>query len=475
MDLSQFLTALRARRKAFLLVLMATIFTAVAVALVVPKKYVATATLMMDARDEQTMAPTRMSPRERAGYIQTQVDLMMSGRVAAQVARDLKLAQKPGMREAYESDTGGSITIEDWIAGNLLEKLRVDTTASNVMTVSFSSDDPRFATTVANGFAKAYLDTSLQLRTGPTREAAEWFEEQLKGFRVQVNQAQGKLASYQKAKGITFADERTDVEGARLSELSTQYLAAKNATYDAQTRYKQAADLVAGGASAETIPEVLSNTFLNLIKTELNRAEARMETESTVLGPNHPAYVRTISEVQGLRDKYAAEAKKVIAGLGSAVEQSRKREEELRMAIDAQTQRVHQMKDYRAELSVMSRDVDNAQRAYDAVLARFVTNKIDSRAQQTNVALLTPAVEPLRPAHPKVGLITGLAVLIGALLAAGVVWVLETLDRRVRSRADLDSRLAVPSLGRLSRWQPVGGRLLPAPMRSTAKALPHPW
>jgi polysaccharide biosynthesis transport protein len=83
MDLSQFLTALRARRKAFLLVLMATIFTAVAVALVVPKKYVATATLMMDARDEQTMAPTRMSPRERAGYIQTQVDLMMSGRGGA--------------------------------------------------------------------------------------------------------------------------------------------------------------------------------------------------------------------------------------------------------------------------------------------------------------------------------------------------------------------------------------------------------
>jgi chain length determinant protein EpsF len=475
MDLSQFLTALRARRKAFLLVLMATIFTAVAVALVVPKKYVATATLMMDARDEQTMAPTRMSPRERAGYIQTQVDLMMSGRVAAQVARDLKLAQKPGMREAYERDTGGSISIEDWIAGNLIEKLRVDSTASNLMTVSFSSDDPRFATTVANAFTKAYLDTALQLRTGPTREAAEWFEEQLKGFRAQVNQSQVKLASYQKAKGITFADERTDVEGARLSELSTQYLAAKNATYDAQTRYKQAADLVAGGASAETIPEVLSNTFLNLIKTELNRAEARMETESTVLGPNHPAYVRTISEVQGLRDKYAAEAKKVIAGLGSAVEQSRKREEELKAAIEAQTQRVHQMKDYRAELAVMSRDVDNAQRAYDAVLARFVTNKIDSRALQTNVALLTPAVEPLRPAHPKVGLITGLAVLVGALLAAGVVWVLETLDRRVRSRADLDSRLAVPSLGRLSRWQPVGGRLLPAPMRSTAKALPHPW
>ena len=30
------------------------------------------------------------------------------------------------------------------------------------------------------------------------------------------------------------------------------------------------------------------------------------------------------------------------------------------------------------------------------------------------------------------------------------------------------------SLGRLSRWQPTGGRLLPVPVR-TARALPHPW
>jgi polysaccharide biosynthesis transport protein len=194
-----------------------------------------------------------------------------------------------------------------------------------------------------------------------------------------------------------------------------------------------------------------------------------------VLGPNHPQYQRTSAEAQALREKLQAETKKVIAGLGNAVQQARKREDELKQAVEAQSQRIYALKDYRAELATMSRDVDNAQRAYDTVLARFMTNKVDSGAKQTNVALLSPAIEPIKPAHPKVGLITGLAVLVGTLLAAGVVWVLETLDRRVRSRADLDSRLAVPSLGLLSRWQPSGGRLLPAPVRSAARALPHPW
>ena len=92
----------------------------------------------------------------------------------------------------------------------------------------------------------------------------------------------------------------------------------------------------------------------------------------------------------------------------------------------------------------------------------------------TNVSQLTAAAQPSAPAFPKVPLISVLSVLVGALFAAGVVFLLETMDRRVRSRTDLESRLAVPILGRLSKWQPAGGRLLPAPARA-AHALPHPW
>jgi chain length determinant protein EpsF len=473
MDFHQFMLALRARRKAFVMVFAAALVTAMAVALIVPKKYVSTATLLLDARDEQAMTASRMSPRERSGYVATQLDLIQSGRVAAKVARDLKLAQKPGMREAFESDTGGVGAIDDWIGANLLEKLRVDTSASNVITVQYSSSDPRAAAEIANGFAKAYLETALSLRTEPTREAAEWFNEQMKGMRTQVAQAQTKLAAYQKAKGITYLDERTDVDGVRLGELSTQYLAAKNATYEAVSRHKQAAEAIKG-ASVESIPEVLASGHISALKVDLGRAEARLAEMGEVLGSNHPQYQRTSAEVAGLREKLGSEMKRVVAGLGNAVEQTRRREEELKAALNAQSDRVQMMKEARVEMSVMSRDVENSQRAYDAVLARFVTNKVDSAAKQTNVALLTPALEPVRPAHPKLGLIAGLALVVGLLLAAAIVYLLETLDRRVRSRADLESRLAVPSFGRLSRWQPAGGRLLPVPMR-TARALPHPW
>ena len=146
MNFSEFLIALRARRKAFAITLAAVIMTAVAVALVVPKKYVANTTLLMDVRDEQQMTPGRLL-RDR-GYLTTQMELIRSGRVAGQVVRDLKLAAKPGVREAWEQATGGAIPIEDWLATGLIDKLRVDVVAGNVLNVQFSSSDPKHATAV---------------------------------------------------------------------------------------------------------------------------------------------------------------------------------------------------------------------------------------------------------------------------------------------------------------------------------------
>src|SRR6267142_1471242 len=420
MDLNQYILALKARRKAFVTVLAVTIFTAIVAALVIPKRYDATATILIDARDEQTMAPARMSPRERAGYIFTQMELIASGKVAHKVVRDLKLAGQPGVREDWEKDTGGVGSIEEWLATNLLEKLKVDSGASNILNVKYSANDPKKAADIANAFAKAYLDVALELRTEPSREAGQWFDEQLKALRADVTGAQTKLTAYQKEKGVVGGDERMDVEYTRLAELNGELGRQKTATLDAQTRYKQAQDLIAGGVSLEAFPEVLANGYIITVKSALQAAEGRLKDQS---------------------------------------------------------ERIMKMRESRVDMAVLTRDLDNAQRAYDGALGRAIAVKVDSKVRQTNLAMLTPAVEPLKPAVPKVGLISALSVVIGLLLAAGMVYLLEVLDRRVRSRTDLESRLAVPSLGLLSRWTPAGGRLLPSPnspMRNT-HALPRPW
>ena len=174
MDISQFLLALRARRKAFMLALLVTIATAVAVSLVVPKKYVGQAVLLVDSRDEQAMTPMRiMSLRDRTSYVATQIELIQTGRVATQVAHDLKLAQNPALREAFEKDTGGVGPIDVWIGQMLLDKLKVTNTASNLIAIEYSSapsEHPALQIRMGreSGSSESNLGRTLSRRTSNT-------------------------------------------------------------------------------------------------------------------------------------------------------------------------------------------------------------------------------------------------------------------------------------------------------------------
>src|ERR1041384_1299971 len=337
MDLNQFLLALRARRKAFMLALVATIVAALAVALIMPKKYVGQATLIVDSRDEQTIAPAHggVSLATRAAYVATQIELIQSGRVATQVARDLNLVENAELREMWQDDTGGVGAIDVWIGELLLTKLKVTNTASNLITIEYSTKSPKAAAQIANGFAKAYLDVVLELRNQPVREASKWFEEQLGGMRNQVTQAENKLTAFQKQKGILVADEHLDIETARLTELNTQMLAARVAFYDAESKYKQASELLASGGSPDAMADVMASPAVAAVKLDLARAESLLQTASTDLGANHPVYMKYSADVKALREKLASEMKKVVATLRNAMDGAQKREQEIKTAVDA--------------------------------------------------------------------------------------------------------------------------------------------
>ena len=68
MSLQQFLLALRARFGVFLLVVAATVLAAAAVSLLMPRAYKATVSLLVDARDEQSLSNAQrplILPQER--------------------------------------------------------------------------------------------------------------------------------------------------------------------------------------------------------------------------------------------------------------------------------------------------------------------------------------------------------------------------------------------------------------------------
>jgi uncharacterized protein involved in exopolysaccharide biosynthesis len=286
-------------------------------------------------------------------------------------------------------------------------------------------------------------------------------------MRADLEAAQDKLAAFQREKGIIATDDRVDIEQARLSELSNQLLRANDSMYEAQSR----SGLASGNGRREELPEVLGNPTIQAIKAQLVTAEAALAEMATRMGPNHPQYIQQASTVGSLRGRMNAEVNRVVAGVQNLTTQNRARTQQLQAAVDAQRQKVIEMRDAKNAAFILQRDVDTAQKAYEAAQQRYTVNKVESGARFANVTVLNEASPPARPSKPRILLNIALGVLLGFVLGLAAVFFLELLDRRVRSTDDLESGLDAPVIGHLQTWNPsrlLGGnggshRALPSP------------
>lgn len=442
MTFGQFISILRARWWVAALVLGLTVLTTVVVSLVLPKQYTANASVVVDFKPDPVSAMLYQGAASPA-FMATQVDVIASDRVAYRVVRNLKLNENPQIREQWQAATNGEGTIEAWLAETFKRNMDVrPSRESSVISISYKAPDPRFAAGLANAFVRAYIETSVELRVDPARQYSNFFDTRAKEAREALERAQSKLSDFQKENGITASDERLDVENARLNELSSQLVAIQALAMESSSRQAQAM-----GSSSDRIQEVLSNPLLSGLKADLSRFEAKLQELSARLGDKHPQVIEAQENIKSLRSKIEEETRRVTGGVGVSANINRQRQAELTASLEAQRSKVLKLKAVRDEASVLERDVESAQRAYEAVVTRFNQTTLESQSTQGNVNVLTEATPPVEPSSPRVLLNSILAVFVGALLATGTVLALELRNRRIRSADDLLASLGLPVLG----------------------------
>jgi len=74
-----------------------------------------------------------------------------------------------------------------------------------------------------------------------------------------------------------------------------------------------------------------------------------------------------------------------------------RRENEIKAALEAQKQRVLDLRHQHDESANLENDVLTAQRNLDAVTQRLAQSNLESQTQQTNIMPLTIATEPVKP------------------------------------------------------------------------------
>ena len=442
MNFTQFLLILNARKWIILGVLLLTVAVTTAVSLWLPKEYTAATTLIVDSKSKDPftgqLLPSQMFP----GYMATQIDVIKSQNVAAKVVRDLKLVDSPGTREQFIEATEGEGDINQWLGDLLLQKLDVEPSReSSVINIAFTATDPRFAAAMANAFAKTYIETSLELRLAPLKQTAAWFDQQIVQLREKVDQAQQKLTAYQREKGIVESEERLDVETRRMADLAGQMVAAQSASYDASSRTRDSASL----------PEVINNPVVQGLKAQVAQGEGKLAELANRVGANHPDFIRLQAEVNSYKAKLANELNTATRGIGATAGAARQRFHELSAAFERQKAKVLELKQQREEGTLLARDLENAQRIYDSALQRYGQSRMEAQSTQTDVAVLNPAVPPTQHSKPRVFLNILLSVFLGSLLGVGTGFLVELLDRRVRSGQDIAAGLEIPVLAEVGK------------------------
>lgn len=461
MNLSQILLILSARRWIILITLVCTVVTTAGVSLLLPKSYKATTTLVLNYKGVDSVTGATMPAQLMPGYMATQVDILTSKNVAMKVVDDLRLADNEAVKADFAESMKGEGSIRDWLAGLLLKKLEaVPSRESSVLDISFTGADPRFAAAVANAFARAYQQTAIQLKVEPLKKASSYFNDQVKVLRENLEAAQNNLSRYQQEQGIVSVDNRLDVESARLNDLSTQLVVVQGQLMEASSRQRQTQ-----GSEASESPDVMANPLIQNLKSSIAQAEAKLSEVSERLGENHPMYQGAKAELGKLKaqlDTHVHAASNAVAGTARILQ---RRESEVRAALQTQKDKVLELNRARDELAVLTREVESAQRAYDATMQRFNQTSLEGQANQTDVAVLNEAVPPTEPAGPKVVINTIAALFLGSLLGVMFSVLAELLDRRLRSTDDFVEALEVPVLATMSWSAPkkkgFASRILP--------------
>lgn len=442
MSFSQIMAILRARWMVVTAIVALAFLAALVLSLALPKQYTSSASVVIDVKSPDPVVGMVLPGMMTPGYMATQVDLLQSERVALRVIKALNLTANAALRADWQKATAGRGSFESWVAELLGRSLKVEPSReSNVITVSYTGSDGRFATAMANAYVEAYIGATADLRVEPARQFNQLYESLGNQLRARLEKAQSRLADYQKSTGLMATDERLDVETARLSELSSQVVQMQALAADASARSAQSLR----GADRST--EVLSNPLLSSLKADLARLESKRGELAERYGDAHPLMMETTASINQLRQRVALETGRINGSYGVNLGVTQARLSATQAELDKQREKLLRLKEQRNGAAVMFRDVENLQKAYDLVQARLNQSTVESQATQTNLSVLKYANEPLKPSSPRLLLNLAVAVFLGGVIGVLTALAMELMDRRVRTNADIVEVLELPILG----------------------------
>jgi succinoglycan biosynthesis transport protein ExoP len=394
-------------------------------------------------------------------YRETQYKILQSRTLAERVVRDLQLYRYP---EFYRGRLLFGLIVRDpekipsasdpappdpsWDAYRNTVKHFLDSVdvspvrRSNLVEVSFYSDDAGLAARVANALASDYIDQNLQVKWDETIKASEWLSGQLVGLKAKLEKSEDALQAYAQANSILFITEKQNLVNARLEQLQQEYTKAQAERFQRESLY----NLVQAG-KVQDLPGILSNQLIQNLSMRLAELQRDYAQLTATVKPDYPKAVALKKQIDTVQASLDHQKRALTQNIVDDYRSALANEKYLGQALEQQKRVVNDIAEKSIQYNILKREVDTSKQLYEGLLQRLKEAQVSAGLKASNIRVVDAAEVPKRPVKPRVLLNLALGVILGLGLGIGLAFFQEYLDNTLKTPAEVETLLRLPSLG----------------------------
>ena len=348
--------------------------------------------------------------------------------------------------------------------------------ATNILELSYKNQNPEVAKKLLNAITDAMVEEdarSIRLEASSVRK---FLETKVPEEQAKLEQAEVAESQYRRASGIISPTPQTESLVSGLATVEDQERTLVAQIREARTRGNllQRVTGVSALTNAYSAIRVGQDEELKKLRSSLLDAEASVIDKRSRLGDKHPDLLAAVEQRDATRSLYARQLARIIpinqgannSGISDQIsadliskfitgEVERNALESRLQAVQAERSklraRIAQFPITQQPLAALVRQREEAENSLKLLQGKLEEARIAEAQLVGNVRIIDRAEIPSSPAAPKPSMVLVVAVFAGALLAAGVVLLLELLDDTIRDEADVEALLKLPVLGVLPK------------------------
>ncbi len=241
---------------------------------------------------------------------------------------------------------------------------------SRVISVGFTSPDPKVAAAVVNTLVEHYVEATREAKFETTKRATEWLARQIENLRRKVASSEAAVEEFRASSGLTEG-ALTTLNRQELSEINTQISVAAAAKSDAQSRASSIRNMLKTQGGVDAAPEVLSSRLIQRLGEQQAALRRRIADLSVTYLPEHPNMKRLSAELIGLDRQVRREALKIVEGLEEEARAAGDREQSVREKLNKlKTQAALSSQDG-IRLKALERDATANRQLFESFLNRY--------------------------------------------------------------------------------------------------------